>query len=206
MRKFVLVMILSLIINFLSIADIFLLQAPLLTFVYYGLFSVSNSAIFSTRIINNVINIESTSVIMIVVQFILTFLLVIVCFIFITKITNDFFKEWGCRTCGYVFLGNKPPKMCPLCKAKRESFYLKKYDKLIRPYYILFFFITLIVPVIVILISILFRVKLTILTIIFELIIFILNTVLIIFSKKLFPETTDSEYRRYLFTNGESHV
>lgn len=205
MRKFVLVMILSLIINFLSIADIFLLQAPLITLVYYGLFSESNSMIFSANIVNKISNFESISNIIMFGQFILTFLFVIVCFIFITKVINVFFKEWKCRTCGFVFQGNTPPKSCPLCKAQKEQFIIKNDEKLIKPYYILFFFITFIVPVIIIFFSIILKVNLVILTISFEVIFFVLNTVLIIFSKKIFPETTNTEYRKELFTNGVSH-
>ena len=23
--------------------------------------------------------------------------------------------RWACRKCGYIFVGNEPPKVCPLC-------------------------------------------------------------------------------------------
>ncbi|MCI5666847.1 MAG: hypothetical protein MR353_08810 [Spirochaetia bacterium] len=80
-----------------------------------------------------------------------------------------------------------------------------KEEKLIKPYYILFFFLTIILPVLLIFLSIFIKIKLTILTLIIEIVFFALNTVLIIFSKKLFPKTTNTEYRKYLFTSGASH-
>ena len=171
MRKFVTSMIFSLIMNLLSVAVIFLLQAPLLTFVYYGFFLESNSAIFSANIINKIVNIDSFTLFLMIVQIVLTLSFIFSLFFFIAKVINVFLKD----------------------------------EKLIKPYYIIFFVLTLIIPVLLILLSVFLKVKLVILTIIVEFVFFTLNTVLIIFSRKLFPETTNTEYRKYLFTNGASH-
>lgn len=171
MRKFVTSMIYSLIMSLLSIAVIFLLQAPLLTFVYYGFVSASNNAVFTANIINKIIDTDTTTVVIMVGQIILTVAFIFTLFIFISKIIHIFLKE----------------------------------EKLIKPYYIIFFFFTTILPAILIFLSIFLKVKLTILTIIIEVAFFVLNTVLIILSKKIFPETTSMEYRKYLFKNGVSY-
>ena len=76
-----------------------------------------------------------------------------------------------------------------------------KDEKQIRPYYIFFFFMTSVVPVVIVYISILFKVKfLSILTLIITGVFTILDITLTIFSKKIFPETTGHEYRKYLFS------
>ena len=61
---------------------------------------------------------------------------------------------------------------------------------------------TSIVPVLIIFLSVLLKVKLSILTFIIEGIFMVLNIVLITFSKKILPDTTDFAYRKYLFTEG----
>ena len=48
--------------------------------------------------------------------------------------------------------------------------------------------------------SILFQVKLSVLTLIVEIVFAVLNTVLILLAKKMLPETTETEYRKILFT------
>lgn len=171
MRKFITSMIYSLIMSLISIAVIFLLQAPLLTFVYYSFVSTSNNAVFTSNIINKTVDLDTTTVVIMAGQIILTVAFIFTLFIFISKIIHIFLKE----------------------------------EKLIKPYYIIFFFLTTILPVILIFLSIFLKVKLTILTIIIEVAFLILNTVLIILSKKIFPETTSMEYRKYLFKNGVSY-
>lgn len=171
MRKFVLSMIYSLIMSLLSVAVIFLLQAPLMTFVYYGFVSAPNSAVFTANIINKIVDTDTTTIIVMVGLIILTLSFIFSLFIFITKVIHIFLKD----------------------------------ENLIKPYYIIFFFLTTVLPVIVIFLAIFLKAKLAILTLIIELVFFALNTVLIILSKKLFPETTNTEYRKHLFTNGVSH-
>ena len=171
MRKFVSSMIYSLIMSLLSVAVIFLLQAPLMTFVYYGFVSAPNSAVFTANIINKIVDTDTTTIIIMIGLIILTLSFIFSLFIFITKVVHIFLKD----------------------------------EKLIKPYYIIFFFLTTVLPVIVIFLAIFLKAKLAILTLIIELVFFALNTVLIILSKKLFPETTNTEYRKHLFTNGASH-
>ena len=171
MRKFVSSMIYSLIMSLLSVAVIFLLQAPLMTFVYYGFLSAPNSAVFTANIINKIVDTDTTTIIIMIGLIILTLSFIFSLFIFITKVVHIFLKD----------------------------------EKLIKPYYIIFFFLTTVLPVIVIFLAIFLKAKLAILTLIIELVFFALNTVLIILSKKLFPETTNTEYRKHLFTNGASH-
>lgn len=171
MRKFVSSMIFSLIMSLLSVAVIFLLQAPLMTFVYYGFVSAPNSAVFTANIINKIVDTDTTTIIVMVGLIILTLSFIFSLFIFITKVIHIFLKD----------------------------------ENLIKPYYIIFFFLTTVLPVIVIFLAIFLKAKLAILTLIIELAFFALNTVLIILSKKLFPETTNTEYRKHLFTNGVSH-
>lgn len=171
MRKFVSSMIYSLIMSLLSVAVIFLLQAPLMTFVYYGFVSAPNSAVFTANIINKIVDTDTTTIIVMVGLIILTLSFIFSLFIFITKVIHIFLKD----------------------------------ENLIKPYYIIFFFLTTVLPVIVIFLAIFLKAKLAILTLIIELVFFALNTVLIILSKKLFPETTNTEYRKHLFTNGVSH-
>lgn len=164
-------MIYSLIMSLLSVAVIFLLQAPLMTFVYYGFVSAPNSAVFTANIINKIVDTDTTTIIVMVGLIILTLSFIFLLFIFITKVIHIFLKD----------------------------------ENLIKPYYIIFFFLTTVLPVIVIFLAIFLKAKLAILTLIIELVFFALNTVLIILSKKLFPETTNTEYRKHLFTNGVSH-
>ena len=157
--------------SLLSVAVIFLLQAPLMTFVYYGFVSAPNSAVFTANIINKIVDTDTTTIIVMVGLIILTLSFIFSLFIFITKVIHIFLKD----------------------------------ENLIKPYYIIFFFLTTVLPVIVIFLAIFLKAKLAILTLIIELVFFALNTVLIILSKKLFPETTNTEYRKHLFTNGVSH-
>lgn len=171
MRNFVTSMIFSLIMSLLSVAVIFLLQAPLMTFVYYGFVSAPNSAVFTANIINKIVDTDTTTIIIMIGLIILTLSFIFPLFIFITKVVHIFLKD----------------------------------EKLIKPYYIIFFFFTTVLPVIIIFLAIFLKAKLAILTLIIELVFFALNTVLIILSKKIFPETTNTEYRKHLFTNGASH-
>ena len=150
MRKFVLSMIYSLIMSLLSVAVIFLLQAPLMTFVYYGFVSAPNSAVFTANIINKIVDTDTTTIIVMVGLIILTLSFIFSLFIFITKVIHIFLKD----------------------------------ENLIKPYYIIFFFLTTVLPVIVIFLAIFLKAKLAILTLIIELVFFALNTVLIILSKK----------------------
>ena len=171
MRKFVLSMIYSLIMSLLSVAVIFLLQAPLVSFVYYGVFSETNTTMFSANVVNKIPDAETITIIIMIAQIVLTLALAFALYIFITMVIQIFLKE----------------------------------EKLIKSYYITFFFLTTILPVLLIFLSIFLKVKLAILTLIIMLVFFALNTVLIVFSKKLFPETTNTKYRKYLFTNGANH-
>lgn len=171
MKKFVFSVIYSLILTLLSVAEVFLLQAPLLSFIYYGFFSSTNSAFFVTNIINKIVNADSITIVIMAVQTILTLIFAFLLFFFIKKVINVFLKN----------------------------------EKLVRPYYVTFFFMTLIVPIILIFLSIFFKVKLAILTFVIEGIFTILNTVLIIFARKILPETTNQEYRKYLFEQGYSN-
>lgn len=171
MKKFVFSVIYSLILTLLSVVEVFLLQAPLLSFIYYGFLSSTNSAFFVTNIINKIVNADSITIVIMAVQTILTLIFAFLLFFFIKKVINVFLKN----------------------------------EKLVRPYYVTFFFMTLIVPIILIFLSIFFKVKLAILTFVIEGIFTILNTVLIIFARKILPETTNQEYRKYLFEQGYSN-
>ena len=166
MRKFVFSMVLSIIMTLSSVIVIFLLQAPLLTLIYYGFISETNTSIIVANIINSIVNTDSVTILVMISQIVLTVLFVSVLFVFISKIIHVFLKN----------------------------------EKLIKPYYIIFFFITLIVPVFLIFMSILFQVKLSVLTLIVEIVFAVLNTVLILLAKKMLPETTETEYRKILFT------
>ncbi|MGI6033402.1 MAG: rubredoxin-like domain-containing protein [Coriobacteriales bacterium] len=33
-------------------------------------------------------------------------------------------KKWRCKVCGYVFEGEEPPEVCPLCGAGADQFEL----------------------------------------------------------------------------------
>lgn len=61
---------------------------------------------------------------------------------------------------------------------------------------------TLVVPVILIFLSIFLEVRLMIMTLVVEGVFTLLNIIIIILSKKVLPDTTDYEYRKYLFTEG----
>ena len=63
---------------------------------------------------------------------------------------------------------------------------------------------TTVIPVILIFLSIFLKVKLLIMTLVVEGVFTVLNIVIIVFSRKILPDTTDYEYRKYLFTEGSS--
>jgi len=172
MRKFISAMIFSMIMVALSVAITFLLQAPFLTFVYYGFFSESNTAIFAANIINRIVKLDEITAAVMAVQVALTVSFALVLFFFIRKIVFLFLKD----------------------------------EKLVRGYYWSFFVATLLVPVLLIFFSIFLKGKIWIvLSLVIELAFFLLNTILLIFTKKILPETTDAEYRKYLFENGVGH-
>lgn len=168
MKKFVSSLIYSLIMTIISLTVIYLLQAPLVSFVYYGFFSGSNAITFYGNILGKVPETDSLTIAIMIIQVVLTIGFITVMFIFISKVINIFLKN----------------------------------EKLVKPYYIVFFFMTTIIPVILIFLSIFLKVKLTILTLVMEGVFTALNIVLITFSKKILPDTTDYEYRKYLFTEG----
>lgn len=164
MKRFVVSIIYSLIITLLSVAMIFLLQAPLTTIVYYGLFANDNLLEFIQNI-NKTPSADSITIVMVTVQIVLSLAFVSVLSVFFRKIIRIFLKN----------------------------------EKLIRPYYITFFFMTLVVPIVFVFVSVLFRIRLFILIFVITGVFTVLNIVLTIFSKKIFPETIDYEYRKYLF-------
>lgn len=168
MKKFVSSLIYSLIMTLISLAVIYLLQAPLISFVYYGFFSGSNAISFYNNILGKVPSTDTITIIIMIIQIILTIGFILVMFEFISKVINIFLKN----------------------------------EKLVKPYYIIFFFMTSVIPVILIFLSIFLKVKLTILTLVIEGVFTVLNIVLITFSRKILPDTTDFEYRKYLFKEG----
>ena len=152
-----------------SLAVIYLLQAPLISFVYYGFFSGSNAISFYNNILGKIPSTDTITIIIMIIQIILTIGFILVMFEFISKVINIFLKN----------------------------------EKLVKPYYIIFFFMTSVIPVILIFLSIFMKVKLTILlTLVIEGVFTVLNIVLITFSRKILPDTTDFEYRKYLFKEG----
>lgn len=151
-----------------SLAVIYLLQAPLISFVYYGFFSGSNAISFYNNILGKIPSTDTITIIIMIIQIILTIGFILVMFEFISKVINIFLKN----------------------------------EKLVKPYYIIFFFMTSVIPVILIFLSIFLKVKLTILTLVIEGVFTVLNIVLITFSRKILPDTTDFEYRKYLFKEG----
>ena len=172
MRKFVLSMIFSMLIALISVLDVFLLQAPLLTFVYYGFFSESNTIIFAANIIGKIIKLDVITMAIMIFQVFMTLAFVIVLFLFIKKIVFLFLKD----------------------------------EKLVRVYYWGFFIATLLIPVVLIFLSIFLKGKIWMITfLIIEILSVVLNVVLLIFTNKILPETTDTEHRKYLFTNGDCH-
>jgi ferredoxin-thioredoxin reductase catalytic subunit len=38
------------------------------------------------------------------------------------KISKSGYPVWRCRVCGYLCAREKPPALCPICKARRERF------------------------------------------------------------------------------------
>lgn len=168
MKKFVSSLIYSLIMTLISLAVIYLLQAPLISFVYYGFFSGSNAISFYNNILGKIPSTDTITIIIRIIQIILTIGFILVMFEFISKVINIFLKN----------------------------------EKLVKPYYIIFFFMTSVIPVILIFLSIFLKVKLTILTLVIEGVFTVLNIVLITFSRKILPDTTDFEYRKYLFKKG----
>ena len=169
MKKFVSSLIYSLIMTLISLAVIYLLQAPLISFVYYGFFSGSNAISFYNNILGKIPSTDTITIIIMIIQIILTIGFILVMFEFISKVINIFLKN----------------------------------EKLVKPYYIIFFFMTSVIHVILIFLSIFLKVKLTILlTLVIEGVFTVLNIVLITFSRKILPDTTDFEYRKYLFKEG----
>lgn len=168
MKKFVSSLIYSLIMTLISLAVIYLLQAPLISFVYYGFFSGSNAISFYNNILGKIPSTDTITIIIMIIQIILTIGFILVMFEFISKVINIFLKN----------------------------------EKLVKPYYIIFFFMTSVIPVILIFLSIFLKVKLTIPTLVIEGVFTVLNIVLITFSRKILPDTTDFEYRKYLFKEG----
>ena len=170
MKKFVSSVVYCLIMALLSVAVMFLLQAPLISFVYYGFFSESNSMLFNQNIINKVANKDNITLIIMIMQIVLSMGFIFALFEFISKVIHIFLKD----------------------------------EKLVRPYYIIFFFMTTVIPVILIFLSIFLKVRLSIMTLVVEGVFTVLNIVIIVFSRKILPDTTDYEYRKYLFTEGSA--
>ena len=168
MKKFVSSVIYSLIMTFVSVAVIFLLQAPLMSLVYYGFLAGNNSANFNMNVVKKLSNTDAITIVVLVVQVLLTFCFIFAMFRFISKVIHIFLKD----------------------------------EKLIRPYYLVFFFMSSVVPVVLIFLSIFLKIRLTIMTLVVEGVFTALNMVIIIFSRKILPDTTDHEYRKYLFSEG----
>ena len=168
MKNFVISLIYSLIMTLVSLSAIYLLQAPLISFVYYGFFSGSNTVAFYNNILGKIPNTDTITIVIMIIQIVLTIGFILAMFGFISKVINIFLKN----------------------------------EKLVKPYYIIFFFMTLVVPVFLIFLSVFLKVKLSILTLVIEGVFTVLNIVLITFSRKILPDTTDFEYRKYLFKEG----
>lgn len=168
MKNFVSSLIYSLIMTLISLSVIYLLQAPLISFVYYGFFSGSNTVSFCNSILEKIPNTDTITIVILIIQIVLTIGFILVMFGFISKVINIFLKN----------------------------------EKLVKPYYIIFFFMTLVVPVFLIFLSVFLKVKLSILTLVIEGVFTVLNIVLITFNRKILPDTTDFEYRKYLFKEG----
>jgi len=41
---------------------------------------------------------------------------------YMDKVLNLEYPVWRCKVCGYLCAREKPPEICPVCKAKRERF------------------------------------------------------------------------------------
>lgn len=169
MRNFVSSIILSMIMTLFSVAVIFLLQAPLLTFVYYGFFT-DNSLVLG-NIIGKISNSDGLTITILALQILFSVIFIVMMFSFIKKVI-------------FVFLKN---------------------EKLVRPYYFVFFFCMTILPVLIIYLSVLLKVNFWILSVVIEFLFNVLTTILIIFAKKILPETTNTEYRKYLFSKGNEN-
>ncbi len=172
MRNFVTFVIYCLIATFLSIAVIFLLQAPLTTLVYYGLFANDNLLVFIQNVIAKTPNADTITVVIMVFQITLSLAFTSILFVFFKKVIHIFLKD----------------------------------EKLIRPYYVVFFFMTLVVPIIFVFVSVLFKIRLFVLLLTTTGVFIVLNIVLTIFNKKIFPETTDYENRKYLFDRSSENA
>lgn len=168
MKNLVISLIYSLIMTLISLSAIYLLQAPLISFVYYGFFSGSNTVFFYNNILGKIPNTDTITIVIMIIQIVLTIGFILVMFRFISKVINIFLKN----------------------------------EKLVKPYYIIFFFMTSVIPIFIIFLSIFLKVRLTILTLVIEGVFTVLNIVLITFSRKILPDTTDFEYRKYLFKEG----
>ena len=169
MRNFVSSIILSMIMTLFSVAVIFLLQAPLLTFVYYGFFT-DNSLVLG-NIIGKISNSDGLTITILALQILFSVIFIVMMFIFIKKVI-------------FVFLKN---------------------EKLVRQYYFVFFFCMTILPVLIIYLSVLLKVNFWILSVVIEFLFNVLTTILIIFAKKILSETTNTEYRKYLFSQGNEN-
>ena len=168
MKNFVSSLIYSLMMTLVSLVTIYLLQAPLISFVYYGFFSGANAISFYNATLGKVPSTDTITIVIMIIQIVLTISFILIMFRFISKVINIFLKN----------------------------------EKLVKPYYIVFFFMTLVIPVFLILLSILLKVKLIILTLVIAGVFTGLNIVLITLSHKILPDTTDFEYRKYLFKEG----
>lgn len=146
-----------------SVAEILLLQAPLLSFVYYGFFS-DNMAVIG-NILSCTVNKDSLTVIVFAVQILLTVAFMGFLFFFISKVLKVFLKN----------------------------------ERLIFPYYLWFFGFSIFLPVILTFLSLFLKVKLGLFVIVISVLFNIFIAVMLIFTKKILPETTDAEYRKYLF-------
>lgn len=168
MKKFVGTLIYGLIMALISLAVIYFLQAPLISFVYYGFYSSSNEISFYNNIIGKRPSTDIITIVIMIIQTVLTIGFILVVFCFISKVINIFLKN----------------------------------EKLVKPYYVTFFFMILVIPIFLIFLSIFLKVKLTVLTLVIEGVFIVLNAILITFSQKILPDTTDYEYRKYLFKEG----
>jgi len=192
MRKFVKSVILSLMVCFASICSVFLLQAPLLTLAYYGYASPDN---LEYNKVTTTLNMDGTSETSLkghvigntidnliakngseaLYPMIISIAQIVLTLLFITVL--------------FIFM------------VRVVKVFLKT-EKLIRPYYNVFYFMVSILPVFVILASIYFRVDLYKMVIVMEIVFFVLSIALTIFSTKVLPQTEDIAYRKSLYKGG----
>ena len=92
MKKFVSSVIYSLIMTLVSVTVIFLLQAPLVSFVYYGFFA-DDSNTFNINVINKIANTDTITLTIMILQIILTLGFVFAMYIFISKVIHLFLKN-----------------------------------------------------------------------------------------------------------------